>query len=157
MKKSIRKTCRYLSRYIGQEIIRIVPARYEDGSTDLYYVKYPVLLIGFTPKGEMKIRYTGIMAKVYGNEEYILPLSFIDRNWVTYKKACKAKNNELNKWKGKKIKRVRPVGRVDRTYMDEHVTLISTSKHHMVVMVQGKKVLLDSRWIKPEDWILVEE
>lgn len=163
MKKSTKKVINSLSKYIGHEIIRTKPA-HGDWS---YTSRDALLLVGFTSDGCIRYRHTGIEANLLGNEEYVLPFYFTDRNWITYKKALKAKSNELNKWRGKKIKRIRPTATIgDRSYMcefgfEEPVTLVSASKYHMVIMhndflLKGKTSVLRSDFINPEDWVLAE-
>lgn len=159
MKKSTRKVINRLRQYIGHEVVRTKPARgdwtYTGGS--------PLLLVGFTSDGCIRYRYTGIEAKVYGDQEWILPFHFTDCNWITYKKALKAKGDKLNRWRGKKIRRIRPTPTIgDCSFMSgEAPTLISASKHHMVIMrndigLKGKKFVLRSEYVNPEDWELAE-
>lgn len=160
MNKSTKKIVHYLSKYIGHEIIRTKPAgRYGDWS----HTDSPMFLLGFTSDGCIKCRY-----RRYGKDiERVLPLHFTDYNWITYKKALKAKGNELNKWRGKKIKRIRPTAKIhDGSFMckfdsDAPVTLVSASKHHMVIMhnapsLKGNTYILNSAYVKPEDWVLAE-
>ena len=165
MKKSTKKIINTLSKYIGLEIIRTKPTSAIGYVKDWSYTSDPIVLIGFTADGCIRYRHTGMEARFFGNEEYTLPFSFTDRNWITYKKALRAKNNELNKWRGKKIKRIRPTATCgDRSYMceygfEEPPTLISASKYHMVIMnndigLKGDKSILRSDYMNPEDWVL---
>ncbi len=116
----------------------------------------PLVLVGFTPDGRIKC------CQILGKQERILPIYFTDRNWITYKKALRAKGNKLNKWKGKRIRRIRPtVIFGDRSYMSEAPTLISASKHHLVIICndidfKGEKRVLSADYANPEDWELVE-
>lgn len=158
MKKSTRKVINYLRQYVGHEVLRTKPT-----SGDWSYTDSPLLLVGFTSDGCIRYRHTGFEARIFGDEEFVLPIYFTDRNWITYKKALKAKGNQLNKWKGKKIRRIRPVATIgDRSFMSgEAPTLISASKHHMVVMyndwgLEGKESVLRSDYMNPEDWELAE-
>lgn len=156
MKKSIKKTVNYLKQYIGHEILRTKPS-YGDWS----YTSDSILLLGFTPDGCIRCLHTGIEAKIFKGKEDVLPIEFTDRNWITHKSAKKSKNNELNKWKGKRIRRVRPAG-YDRSFMrEEPPTLITASKHHIVIryedwILKGRMKILDSRYNKLEDWEVVE-
>lgn len=160
MKKSIRKVINHLRQYVGHEVLRTKPTRGDWSYTD----DSPLLLVGFTSDGCIRCRHTGFEAQIFGDdEEFVLPLYFTDRNWITYKKALRAKGNELNKWRGKKIRRIRPTSVCgDRSYMSgDAPTLISASKHHMVIMhndigLKGKKHVLNSDYINPEDWELAE-
>ena len=159
MKKSTRKVINHLRQYVGHEVLRTKTARgdwsYTNGS--------PLLLVGFTSDGYIRYRHTGFEAQILGDKEFTLPVQFTDRNWITYKKALKAKGNELNKWRGKKIRRIRPTSTIgDHSFMSgEAPTLISASKHHMVIMyndicLKGKKHVLRSDYMNPEDWKLAE-
>lgn len=153
MKKSTRKVINCLRRYVGHEVLRTSPV-----CGDWSYTDSPILLVGFTSDGCIRCRYTGIDE----DEEFVLPFQFTDFNWITYKKALKAKGNELNKWRGKKIRRIRPTSFGDSSFMDgDALTLISASKHHMVIMynggfMEGIKFVLRSDYMNPEEWELVE-
>lgn len=159
MKKSTRKVINHLRQYVGHEVLRTKPAC-GDWS---YTHDEPLLLVGFTSDGCIRYRHTGIDAQLLGDRELVLPIHFTDRNWITYKKALKAKGNELNKWRGKKIRRIRPTSTCgDRSFMSgEAPTLISASKYHMVIMyndfgLKGTKSVLRSDYMNPEDWELAE-
>lgn len=169
MKKSTKKTINYLKRYIGHEIIRTKPTSMGDWS----YTLHPIFLLGFTNEGRMICNSEG--------KEIILSFDYINRNWISYKKALRAKNNKLNIWRGKRIKRIHPVYHnvkrksardrsfreiVDKSFMCifEHQKppiLVSASKHHIVLKLQnvgleGEIVVVDERYAKFEDWTLVE-
>ena len=152
MKKSTRKVINHLRQYVGHKVIRTRPAC-GDWS---YMGDSPLVLVGFTPDGRIKC------CQILGKQERILPIYFTDRNWITYKKALRAKGNKLNKWKGKRIRRIRPtVIFGDRSYMSEAPTLISASKHHLVIICndidfKGEKRVLSADYANPEDWELVE-
>lgn len=157
MKESTRKVINHVQQYVGHEVIRTKPTRGDWSHTD-----NPILLLGFTSDGCIRYRYTGIEARIFGNDEFVLPAHFTDRNWITYKKALKAEGNQLNKWKGKKIRRIRPAPiSGDCSYMYDAPTLVSASKYHMVVMenslgLEGKKVVLNSSFMNSDDWELAE-
>lgn len=162
MKKSTRKIISYLSKYIGFEVIRTKPA-----GGDWSYTSEPILLVGFTKDGRIKYRHKGVDAKILGNKVFVLSKNFTDRNWITYKKALQAEHNQLNQWRGKKIKRIRPTAICgDHSFMcesygDKAPTLISASKYHMVIqyndiLLEGHKSVLRSEYINPEDWVLAE-
>lgn len=101
MKKSIKKTINYLKQYIGCTIIRSKPSI--TGKKD--YTNTPIILLGFTSDGKIRykrgnpnmflgvnsdgkaITYTNrIMSYISGDKEYILPLEFTDRYWISYRK-----------------------------------------------------------------------
>lgn len=166
MKKSTRKTINFLTKYIGYEIIRTKPPA--GWCYNWNYTDTPILLLGFTSDGRIRYRRTDYPF-LYGDQEFTLPPVFTDRNYITYKKALRAKGNELNKWKGKKIQRIRPTAVLgSRMYMWEFAplvwesapTLVSASKHHMVIefdyMGKAKIKVLNSDYINPEDWVLAE-
>ncbi len=156
MKKSTRKVINHLRQYVGHEILRTKPTNGDWSFTD----DSPLLLVGFTSDGCIRYRYTGSEARFFGYDEFVLPFYFTDRNWITYKKAFKAKGNVLNKWRGKKIRRIRPTSTCgDRSFMSgDAPTLISASKYHMVIEcgLKGTKCVLRSDYMNPEDWELAE-
>jgi hypothetical protein len=157
MKKSTRKVINHVQQYVGHEVIRTKQTR-----GDWSYTDNPILLLGFTSDGRIRYRHTESDAKIFGNDEFVLPAHYTDRNWITYKKALKAKGNQLNKWKGKKIRRIRPTPTCgDQSYMHDTPILVSASKYHMVVMensvgLEGKKVVLNSSFMNSDDWELAE-
>lgn len=156
MKKSTKKVINYLRQYVGHEIIRTTPA-----GIDWSYTDSPILLLGFTSDGRIRYRHTREDAYLFGDNEFILPFFFTDRNWITYKKALKAKGNPLNKWRGKKIRRIRPTSTCnDRSFMSDVVdpTLISASRHHMLITFgqEGYPCLLRSDFMNLNDWELAE-
>ena len=157
MKKSTRKVINHLRQYVGHEVLRTKPACGDWSYTD----DSPLLLVGFTSDGCIRYRHTGMKARILGDEEFVLPFHFTDRNWVTYKKALKAKSNELNKWRGKKIRRIRPTSTTGAFMSGIDPTLVSASKHHMVIMynvywLKGTKIVLSSDYMNPADWELAE-
>lgn len=158
MKKSTKKTINYLKRFIGHEIIRTKPA----GKDWSYTGDDPILLVGFTSDGLIRYQYTGFDLENLGSKERVLPIHFTDSNWITYKKALRAENNKLNQWKGKKIRRICITCRgIDDYISGEAPTLISASKHHMVIMHndfkrKGKKRVLGPDFVKFENWELAE-
>ena len=160
MKKSRKKVIKYLKkRYVNHEVLRTKPARGDWSHTD----GKPIILIGFTPDGKIKYKYTGSDVLTFGDKEFILPIYFTDRNWITYNSALKAKGSALNKWKGKRIRRIRPTGRFyDHSYMHgEAPTLIAASKHHIVLKLndpglKGLTRVLPAIYANPADWELAE-
>ena len=92
MKESTKKIINPLSQYVGTEIIRTKPS-----CGDWSFTNHPMLLVGFTPTGCIKCRFSGAEVQVIGNNEFILPTNYTDYNWISYKKALKAEENELNK------------------------------------------------------------
>lgn len=167
MKKSTRKIINHLIQYIGLEVVRTKPKQGLIWSGDWSYTDEPIIILGFTSDGCIRYRHPEREARIFGNKEGTLPFSFTDRNWVTYKKALRAKHNVLNKWRGKRIKRVRPTATCnDHSYMcrfpfQQPPTLISASKYHMVIEhndigLKGHKSVLRADYIKPEDWVLAE-
>ena len=167
MKKSTRKIINHLKQYIGLEVVRTKPTQGLIWSGDWSHTDEPIIILDFTSDGCIRYRHSGRHARIFGNKEDTLPFSFTDRNWITYKKALRAKHNVLNKWRGKKIMRLRPTATFgDRSFMLDNVftkapTLISASKYHMVIEhndvgLEGDKSLLRADYINPEDWVLAE-
>lgn len=161
MEKSTKQVVDYLKRYIGCKMIR---TKRTEKNWDGSYTDHAIIFEGFTSGGLIKFRYTGFEAKVFGTKVRTLPLDFTDRNWITYEKALRAGGSELNKWKGKRVRRIRPTEIIgDRSYMDgEPPTLVFASKHHVMIMsnepwCKGKTMLLRCDFAKPEDWELAED
>lgn len=159
MKKSTRKIISRLNQYVGREMLRTKPTINGDWS----YTTTPILLLGFTSDGKIRYRHLGIDAEIFGNDEYVLPLSFTDRNWITRKKAIKPKHNELNKWRGQRIKRICPTSTYgDRSFMGLYPpTLLSASKSHMLIMLnypllEGQECILRSDYMNPNEWVLAD-
>lgn len=154
MKKSTRKIINHLKQYIGLEVVRTKPTSGITWSGDWSHTDEPIIILGFTSDGCIRYRYSN------DDRERTMPFAFTDRNWVTYKKAQRAKHNVLNKWRGKRIRRIRPTATCgDRSFMDDAPTLISASKYHMVIEyhmigLEGRKCILRSDYMKPEDWVL---
>lgn len=152
MKKSIRKIVNRLRPLVGHEIIRIKPTC--DG--DFSYTDKKLILLGFTPKGELIIQNEKNKGSKY--YERTLPLEFTDWFWISYKRALKSGSSPLNKWCGKKIKRTTPVfmpwGEM-KIYMDRNV-LIHASKHHVILSGWLGERILNCCFAKPEDWALDE-
>ena len=156
MKKTTKKFVKRLERYVGKEIIRIRQTHF---SGDYSFTdKDPIILLGFTPKGEMIVKYTGSRATV--RETAILPLEFTDDCWISYKKAITASNNRLNKWRGKKVIRICATKRLeDRSYMRSNYapTFITASRHHVLIKNdKGRNILLNCDFANPNEWELAE-
>lgn len=147
--KTMKKTINRLSNYIGKEIIRTQPTYKNDGS----YTKEPILLLGFTTDGRIRYKHTKEIW-LYGDGEKVLPASFTDMNWITYKKALRSGGNNLNKWKGKKIIRINPTIKGSISFMKEPVVLISASRYHIVVLHDNEPKVLSREYAEFKDWIL---
>lgn len=152
--KTMKKTINRLSNYIGKEIIRIQPTYEKDWDyEDWSYTEEPILLLGFTTDGRIRYKHTKEIW-LYGDREKVLPASFTDMNWITYKKALRSGGNNLNKWKGKKIIRINPTVKGSMSFMKEPVVLISASRYHMVVLYDNKPMVLNREYAEFKDWIL---
>lgn len=163
MKKSIKKTVRYLSRFIGRWLIRTKPTYYpykdpEGSIEDFSYTDEFQILIGFTPDGRMIIRSSR------GGSEHTLPIKFTDRNWIPMGRALRARHNTLNEYRGRMIKRINPAfypdtNYVNRSFMDKPVRLISASPYHVIVFetfyCNGSTLILGPQHANPEDWVVV--
>lgn len=107
---------------------------------DCSYIDKPIILTGFTKDGRIKYR------KLNETIESIMSIKFTDRNWISFNKALKHKNNlPLSQWKGKKIVRTAPTIVGCRSFMDYTLTLKSVSKHHIsgeYDNFEGKKELI---------------
>lgn len=152
MKKSLKKTIAYLRQFVGYEIIRTKPTT-EVG--DWSYTDEPVIFVGLTQDGCIKY-----IDPKFDDKVRILPLTFTDRNWITFKKASKPKGNPLNKWRGKKVVRNCPTCYGDYSFLrsdipDNEQKLISASKYHIILedKIVGK-IICDSRYNNPNDWEL---
>lgn len=149
MKKSLKKTIAYLRQFVGYEIIHTKPTT-EVG--DWSYTDEPVIFVGLTQDGCIKY-----IDPKFDDKVRILPLTFTDRNWITFKKASKPKGNPLNKWRGKKVVRNCPTCYGDYSFLrsnipDNEQKLISASKYHIILedKIVGK-IICDSRYNNPND------
>lgn len=118
----------------------------------------PILLKGFTSDGRIIVCYLGRDAKIFGSEEKIFDIEFTDKNWITYKYALQPRDNPLNKWRGKRIRRIVPVMRLraDKSFMDNYDApiLVAASKYHIVVKTEFGNMVLSSDYARPKDWVL---
>ena len=153
MKKSLKKTINHLRKFVGHEIIRTKPTT---NVVDWSYTDEPVIFVGLTQNGCIKYIDPKFDDKVGG----VLPLTFTDRNWITFKKASKPKGNPLNKWRGKKVVRNCPTCYGDYSFLrsdipDNEQKLISASKYHIILEDKFLgKIICDSRYNNPNDWEL---
>lgn len=153
MNKATRKTVNHLRRLVGHKVIR---TKQTVGIRDFSYTDKPLILKGFTNKGEMIIQYAGY------TKERTLPLYFTDRNWKLYSRALNVEDSELSKWKGKKILRTTPTKKIHSTsFMREPAKLIAASKYHMIVEftcggLQGMRTMLNCEYTNPKEWKLAE-
>lgn len=178
------KAREYLEQFIGQEIIRTAPIYFKSISIpqldycrdciDYYYdpethlreewgyTEEPIKLLGFSQDNRIICKYTD-NSHFPSRDEKILRIEYTDCNWILYTDAFNPKNNQLNKWKGKKIKRIRPAGN-SMDFMCNSPTskppiLISASKYHVILMLEdpgleGTTIILDARYANPKDWTL---
>lgn len=135
MKKSLKKVVTYLRQYVGMRVIRTQPAIYKNGFEDYSYMRESIIITGFTKDGRIKYRHIGDFdLLVFGEKERIMPIEMTDRNWISYRKALKAKNNPLNQWREKQIKRTSPTSYGSISYMNgKFPILIAASKHHILL------------------------
>lgn len=163
MKKSTKKIVKRLERYVGQKIIRTGGTHHIG---DFSYTENPLILKGFTLKGEMIVEYPKENVSFAGNKK-TLPIYFTDDLWISYRKALRPASNKLNQWKGKKVRRTCCTKRIgDGSFMcksDLEVppTLVSASKHHVVIECndcgfEGKRVILNCDFADPSEWELAE-
>ena len=149
MKKSLKKTINHLENFVDCEITRTKPTT---NVVDWSYTDEPVVFVGFTQDGCIKY----IDPKL-DDEVRILPLTFTDRNWITFKKASKPKGNPLNKWRGKKVVRNCPTCYGENSFLRGDIPgkLISASKYHIILedKLLGK-IICNSRYNNPKDWEL---
>lgn len=148
-KAAVDKKIKWLKKYIGFEIIRIERTDTGDSS----YMRDPILLLGFTADGRIRCKHT-TKIKLFGDEERVLPSSFTDMNWITYKNALRSQGNKMNKWRGKNIIRINPTIKYSKSFMEDPVVLISASSYHMVVLYNNKPMVLEREYTKFNDWIL---
>ncbi len=155
MKKSTKKVISRLKPLIGKEIIRIKPTN----SGDFSYTDSPLVLLGFTVKGELIIRNEKRRdTKFY---EKTLPIQFTDAFWISYKRSRRAKNNSLNKWRGQYVRRIVPIEDPfkDISFMNpaDHYRLISVSKHHVFLeRSDGSMAIQNCLYANPAEWELNE-
>lgn len=157
-----RDTINYLRKFVGHKVVRTKrTARTGDGS----YTDTVLILRGFTEKGEVIIQYAEgtFERRCFGPVEEVLPIEFTDRNWKLYSRVRKVPDSELNKWRGKKIRRTTPTIGGDRSYMREPVKLIAASRYHLIIeyteamgWLQGTQQLLRYEFANPKEWELAE-
>lgn len=153
MKKSLKKTIAHLRKFVGHEIIRTKPTT---DIGDWSYTDEPVVFVGFTQDGCIKYIDPKFDDKVGG----VLPLTFTDRNWITFKKASRPKGNPLNKWRGKKVVRNCPTCYGDKSFLRSDVPgddqiLISASKYHIILEDKSLgEIICNSTFSNPNDWEL---
>lgn len=163
-KKIATRVAENLAKYVGKNIIRTKPTKNGDWS---YTDGEPIKFLGIDKTGKLHYQYTGKDTKIFGNGEFVLSRDFVDENWILFQEAINPQeNNPLNKWIGKKIKRICPTEYGDKSYMcamsyEYPVTLISASRFHVFIEYnnpnfKGEKKLLNPRMSKTEDWVLAE-
>ena len=164
MNRSIKKIInKRLRKLVGHEIIRIGPT---EPSYDSAYTEQPVILEGFTKSGKMIVKYPRRLNCLFGSSQQILSTEFTDRKWRLYSRVFKKGNSKLNRWSGKKIRRINPVcflsGYKCTMFINEPVALISASKSYLVIKVENEFLQLSQirilRWeyANPRDWELAE-
>lgn len=159
MDKKLRKVIQSMRPYIGQQIIRIAPAIYPSGVgvKDYSYGSEPVILRGFSSKGEARIT----RSDKQNRHAHNCSISFTDRNWILYSDISCTGKSRLNKWRGRRIKRIRATKLGDRSFMSEEgVELIWATPYHVNIswnfMGEPRECLLNSLYAAPEDWVPVE-
>lgn len=160
-KKRAKRRAKHLEKFIGKNIIRTKPVK--DGDWSRTYGA-PIKFLGIDKNGGIRYQHTGVEASIFKNEEFSLPSSFFDENWILFSDAVKPqKRNPLNKHIGRLIKRTCPVELKPGCYMlsigyGVPVTLIAASATHIYIQYNdsedGRRGLLDSRCAKPEEWEL---
>ena len=146
-----------LENYVGKEIIRTSPVNNNNWG---FTSDEPIKFLGLNEEGCIRYQYTGHMARMFGTEERVLSKDYSDSNWILFSDAVKPQeNNPLNKWIGKRIKRIRPASNGDTVFMssiEASILIAATSSHVYIECYFGKRILFDSRYAKPEDWELAE-
>ena len=162
MNKTIKKTVNSLKRFIAHTIIR---TRETEIVGDFSYTDIPLILRGFSAKGEMIVQYANqtFERKVFGSTEHTLPIYFTDHNWKLYSRIKRVSDSELSKWIGKKVRRTVPTKNFgDRSFMDKPVTLVAASKYHLIIKREdslwGTTDLYTLRYeyADPREWELAE-
>ncbi len=161
MNKAIRKNVNHLRRLVGHKVIRTKPTAV---GRDFSYTSDPLILKGFTKKGEMIVEFAEgtLERRLFSPRERTLPLHFTDCNWKLYSRVLNVEDSELSKWKGKKILRTTPSKRInDKSFMNEPAKLIAASKYHMIVEftcrgLQGERCILNCDYTNPKEWKLAE-
>lgn len=141
---------------VGLCYIRTEPAVFKNGYRDYSYTTKPLVFDGFNGDGAISFHYPkgSLHASCFGAETKVLPKCFADGNWTLVTNVEIGVKTTLNEWRGKMIERIRPAG-FDHVACGKPVKLISATRHHVVVQSQDKKMILDCRYAKPEDWRLV--
>ena len=112
--------------------------------------------MGFTDKGELIVRGELCFMKY----KKIMSIRYTDPFWISYRKAKRAKNNPLNKWKGRYVKRIVPIEEpyYDISFMNpaDRYRLIGASKHHVFLQDGGRMCIKNLLYANPKDWALNE-
>lgn len=142
---------------IGLCYIRTAPAVDENGIQDYSHTDTPLVFDGFNGDGTIAVHYPkgSFDASCLGTKTRVIPKYFADGNWTLVTNVENGVKTALNKWHRKMIQRIRPVDEFDRSFCDKPVKLITATRYHVVVQGQyRRKIILDYRFAKPEDWRL---
>ena len=148
-----------LTPYIGKSIIRTGPNKV---TGDRSFLDQPITLIGFTLKGNIIYKFSPGHSVFDTSKTYTLDSSFVDDQWIELQDLYTPKDNDLIRYLGKKIHRVRPAiyshGVKDNSYIEEPLVLVSATRYHLVVkhtdvILRGKETILPFEFSKPEEWV----
>lgn len=139
-------------KLIGHKVIR---TRETEITRDFSYSDEVYIIEEVTPSGNL-------IGKDSKGKKIVFSRKFNDRNWKLFSRVKKVPDNQLNKWKGKKIIRTVPTkipttGYEVNTFLSSPVTLIIASKYHIITEnSEGKRIISNYLRANPKEWKLAE-
>ena len=118
---------------------------------DSSYFGRPVIFVGYTPGGRMRVRLPD------STTVKILPPEFSNGCWKSLERP-KPTQTSLSKMAGKMVRRVRPVRKGDEwdfTYCDKAFSLVEATKENVIICDPDTKKTyrLGSEYADPGDWM----
>ena len=145
----------------GMEYIRIAPT--SGKIKDYSYTNSFMVFDGYDANGNYIMHYPkeSFHGRCLGTTPKTMSMDFSDSNWRPATNPYDGVKTKLHQWKGKLVKRVRPVRNEDGSvmsanFMDEGVELESATRYHVVCRnpKDGYVYLLNILYANPDDWML---
>ncbi len=147
----------------GVEYIRIAPAIYKTGVKDYSYSSNPMVFDEIDANGNYIMHYPAgsFEGRFLGTKPKVMEKEFSDNNWRPVTNLYDGVKTKLNLFRGKLVRRVKPVLFEDGTIMDiafmrEAVKLVSATRYHVTCqrVKDGDIYVCDSRYANPDDWTI---